>query len=151
MAPDGERTAFLDLTASHGVQPLLAHQLHQTPTGSRWPVEIREPLRRAARLEAVAETVRRRELRRVLAALDSVKVRSLLMKGAAVAYLPYPHPALRPGLLTMNFQSSSPQTPIFFQPRASRAAEYVVLWAFLSPLPAPSPQLIEALTSLASG
>ena len=32
--PDGERTAFLNLTARHAVQPLLAPQLHRTATGS---------------------------------------------------------------------------------------------------------------------
>ena len=94
--PAGEPTAFLDLTARHAVQPLLAHQLHRTPTGSGWPDEVREPLRQAARLEALAEVVRRRELQRVLAALDAAGVRTLLMKGAALAYLYYPNPSLRP-------------------------------------------------------
>lgn len=91
-----EPATFLDGASAHGVQPLLAHHLHQSASGVRWPDEVREPLREAARVEAIANVVRRRELQRVLAALDAVGVRGLLMKGAALAYLRYPHPALRP-------------------------------------------------------
>ena len=94
--PDGERTAFFDAAGAHGVQPLLAHQLHRSGLASRWQDEVGGPLRQAARLEALAEVVRRREMQRVLGALDTAGVRALLMKGAALAYLCYPHSALRP-------------------------------------------------------
>ena len=94
--PEGEHAAFLETARVHGVQPLLAHQLHLSRCGSRWPDEVREPLRQATRMEALADEVRRRELQSVLAALDAAGVRGLLMKGAALAYLCYPHPALRP-------------------------------------------------------
>ena len=93
---DGEPAAFLDTARAHGVQPLLDHQLHSTTHGARWPDEVRKPLRQAARLEVLAEVVSRRELQRVIAALDAAGVRSLLMKGAALAYLYYSRPSLRP-------------------------------------------------------
>ena len=91
-----EPAAFLDLAGAHGVQPLLAHRLHGRASETSWPDEVCEPLKAAARQEAVAEVVRRRELRRALAHLDAAGVGSLLMKGAALAYVSYPHPALRP-------------------------------------------------------
>ena len=89
---------FLKITEGHGIQPLLAHrlQLHQAKAVSGWPLEIHDRLTQAARAEALAELVRRREIERVLTALDTAGVSPLLMKGTALAYLCYPHPWLRP-------------------------------------------------------
>lgn len=93
---DAPATAVLDAARAHGVEPLLAHQLSRIRSDAVWPAEVLDPLKQAARLEVVAEVVRKREMQRVLAALDAAGVRGLLMKGAALAYLYYPHPSLRP-------------------------------------------------------
>ena len=93
-----EIAGFLKVTGGHGIQPLMAHRLHllQAAAVSGWPREIRDRLTQAARTEALTELIRRRELERVLTALDTAKVSPLLMKGTALAYLSYAQPWLRP-------------------------------------------------------
>lgn len=91
-----QQARFLEATARHGVTPLVAHQLYGAQMLSRWPEELRESLRQAARQAVLTEVVLRRELQRVLSALAAAQVRPVLMKGAALAYLHYPDPCLRP-------------------------------------------------------
>ena len=87
---------FLAAAARHGVVPLLVHALDRTKTLDQWPPAIREPLVQAARRQVWVETQHRSELEQVLSALATLDVPALLMKGAALAYLYYPDPCLRP-------------------------------------------------------
>jgi len=96
--PEENRRAqrrFLEQAGRHGVQPLVAYQLHRLDLLHKWPVEVQQRLKDAARQAALIENVRRRELREVLSALAAIEVQPLLMKGAALAYVHYPSPFLR--------------------------------------------------------
>src|SRR5262249_3453555 len=61
-----------------------------------WPDAVRPALDRAAGDYAALEYVQRLEIARLLAGFADHGVRSLLMKGAALAYTVYPDPTLRP-------------------------------------------------------
>ena len=87
---------LLEVAASHGVVPMLVHQLDRAKTLHQWPIGIREPLIEAASRQVWVETRHRGELLQVLSALAAIGVPALLMKGAALAYLYYPDPCLRP-------------------------------------------------------
>ena len=91
-----EQERFLRMAAAHGVRSLLAYQLRRTDGWHRWPVEITARLQETARADVALEVVRRAELERVILAMRAAGVRPLLMKGAALAYLHYPEPSLRP-------------------------------------------------------
>lgn len=91
-----EPTRFLEMAAFHGVGSLVAHQLRRLGLWQRWPADITARLTETARADAALEVVRRLELERVVGAMGSVGVRPLLLKGAALAYLHYPEPSLRP-------------------------------------------------------
>jgi len=91
-----EEARFLQAAARHGVKPLLAHHLHCAGALRDWPERVSESLRQAAREEVLTDEGRRPELLQLLRTMATVDVRPLLMKGAAVAYLYYPIPFLRP-------------------------------------------------------
>ena len=96
---DGARAEperFLRMAAVHGVSSLLAYQLRRTHRWHQWPVSITARLHQAVRVDVALEVVRRVELERVVLAMSGAGVRPLLMKGAALAYLHYPEPSLRP-------------------------------------------------------
>ena len=95
-AARAEQERFLRMAAGHGVSSLLAYQLRRTNRWHRWPVEITARLHQTARVDVALEVVRRVELERVVLAMSAAGVRPLLMKGAALAYLHYPEPSLRP-------------------------------------------------------
>lgn len=86
---------FLEAAARHGVQPLIARQLRRGVL-SNTPALVQQSLARAAVQQAVIEQRLAMEVRRVVDALARAGVRSLLMKGSALAYTHYPHPCLRP-------------------------------------------------------
>jgi hypothetical protein len=88
--------AVLDTAAEHGVTTLLS----RTSTIQLWPDALRLSLRAASRREAAIEAVRRTELVAVLDALAHAGIRTLLLKGAQLAYTCYPQPWLRPRLDT---------------------------------------------------
>lgn len=89
------RDEFLRLATYHGVTGLVYHALKQTQLLSAWPSELVARLRTDARLEAVREAMRGRELGELLAMLADAGVLPLLLKGTALAYTIYPEPALR--------------------------------------------------------
>ncbi len=96
---DGARTEqerFLRMAVVHGVSSLLAYQLRRTHRWHQWPVEITIRLHQMGRVAVALEVLRRLELERVVLAMRAAGVQPLLMKGAALAYLHYPEPSLRP-------------------------------------------------------
>lgn len=93
----------LSFSEFHGIQPLLGWALDVTPPAD-WPAiwhqaphrELSATLLQAWRRERTRELFRRRELHQLLPALQHGGLRPLLLKGSALAYQVYPHPALRP-------------------------------------------------------
>ena len=84
----------------HGVSPLLYRSLREHGRFDRLPADVRTSLARAAREEAVIESIRQREIVFVLEALHAASVRPIVFKGTALAYTCYPDPSLRPRLDT---------------------------------------------------
>lgn len=82
----------LDAAQWHGVTGLLADRLAATGID---PV-LRQALQKRRVLETALDTLRRRELVRVLRALAGRDVHPVLLKGSALAGTLYPDPALRP-------------------------------------------------------
>jgi hypothetical protein len=105
---DESIVTFLDDARSHGVMPLLDARFIAGRVGdgvgdgadhgvaATWPEAIRRACHDDAINHAGRELASRAETTRVLAALDRADIRSLLMKGAGLAYSHYPRPALRP-------------------------------------------------------
>ncbi|MGE3518521.1 MAG: nucleotidyltransferase family protein [Vicinamibacterales bacterium] len=87
---------LLSFIRQHSVEALAFWRLSQDPARDSWPAHVREDLAEGARSEAVLEAGRIGELRRLLAALAEEGVIALLVKGAALGYLHYPEPWLRP-------------------------------------------------------
>jgi hypothetical protein len=79
---------------AHGITGLLARQLRNA--SSACPPDFATEVTRIARAEVVIEECRRREVLRVLAALQKAHVETLIIKGAGLAYTHYAHPSLRP-------------------------------------------------------
>jgi len=75
--------------------PLLAQGIRQAG-GDAWPSSVRAELDTAVRSLAALETLQRLEIARLVNALAERGVRSMLLKGAALAYTLYADPALRP-------------------------------------------------------
>jgi len=92
-APPGLARAVVERAVHHRVHALL----HRSrPAASGWPAAVAEPLAALARMEALGEMLRTRELARVLRALAERGVPSLVWKGAALAHTLYAFPSLRP-------------------------------------------------------
>ena len=84
--------AIADAAIYHGVAGMLADR----PDVARaWPELLVERLTRQARAQAMWELRHRDLLAQVLAELDGQGIRSLLMKGTAIAYDLYANPAAR--------------------------------------------------------
>src|SRR5207244_4472442 len=73
---------------------LLAGQLRHSFLS--YPPEFVAAVTRVARAEVAIEHCRRLEVMRVLSALHDAGVRTLIIKGTALAYTQYTHPSLRP-------------------------------------------------------
>lgn len=86
--------ALLVTAYHHGMTGLLARRLQNAPVAC--PPEFVREVTRMARAEVVIEHCRRLEVMRVLAALQEARVRTLILKGAALAHTHYAHPSLRP-------------------------------------------------------
>jgi len=101
--PDyGEDTAgreLLEEARRHGLHVLVARRLRE-PAFSNWPPDVRAACDRELRSAAVVEAARRAEIDRVLAALASAGISTLLFKGTPLAYTHYPAPWLRPRMDT---------------------------------------------------
>jgi hypothetical protein len=88
--PWSDQRAFAD---AHGMLPLLAEV---ASASAICPSDIRDALNAEARNRLAADLVREHELRRLIEALESGGVRTLLMKGVDLAYSSYSRPDLRP-------------------------------------------------------
>ena len=87
---------FLDAAQRHGVVPLVAWQHRRCGSLNDWPAALRSAIVERARQHAIVEQLQRSELTAVVGELTSRSVRSIVLKGAALAYTHYPHPCLRP-------------------------------------------------------
>jgi hypothetical protein len=78
----------------HGLGPLLYTHLHAVD--ALWPIETRRELMGLVLRHRHANTVRGRALGEILGAFEAAGIQVLVLKGAALAYLVYPQPGLRP-------------------------------------------------------
>jgi hypothetical protein len=86
--------ALLVQARRHRVIPVFARGVRSA--GNAWPAEIRNELTAAAAESAALEYLQRLEIARLLGRFAERGIRSILMKGAALAYTVYPDPTLRP-------------------------------------------------------
>jgi hypothetical protein len=84
--------ALVDLAEAHGVHALLA----RTPAAARAPQAVAARLKELLAASEAICAVQDRELRRVVAGLDGVGIRAIVIKGGHLAHALYPSPALRP-------------------------------------------------------
>jgi hypothetical protein len=85
---------------SYWVAPLLAHRILAADGIDRAPAPVRDALRKHLCFEAGFEILTGDEVRRLMCAAQEADIDALLLKGAALAYLYYPAPHLRPRLDT---------------------------------------------------
>ena len=90
------QASFLSAAADHGVDGLVRRNLKQRGSWANMPPAVTTAIDDRAREETVLETLRRREMTKVLAGLQTADVTALVLKGAALAYTHYPAPYLRP-------------------------------------------------------
>jgi len=88
--------SFLDTAAEHGVDCVLRHLLKQRGFWLMLSPTLKAALDTRARYESLLEVARRSELKRVLDGLYEHDVKTLILKGAGLAYTHYPTPYLRP-------------------------------------------------------
>ena len=81
-------------TERHGMGPLVYR--HLSRVGAPIPAETRRRLQGQYLRQKHANRIFTRQLARVLAAFAAADIKPLLLKGAALAHLVYPDPALRP-------------------------------------------------------
>ena len=86
---------LLDLCRAEEISALLYHRMRGTPAFASWPPAVRNALEHDAQAAVARELLIRRELLRVLDALNARGVRPVILKGTALAYSVYPHPSLR--------------------------------------------------------
>lgn len=79
---------------AHGLAPLV--YTHLRAAGVALPPSVHDELRAAYMQHAHASRVRHAALTDILTAFQATAIEVLLLKGAALAYLVYPQPALRP-------------------------------------------------------
>jgi hypothetical protein len=118
--PDGIDDLIAD-AARQGVLPLL---VERWAAGRPADPAVARAVARCRR-DAAADLVREAELARLLAALAATDVTAILFKGAALAYLYYPRPDLRPRL----------DTDILIDPQHRPAAEAVLSELGYTPVP----------------
>jgi hypothetical protein len=115
---------FLGAAQRHGVVPLIAWQDRRRHSLSDCPATLRSAIAARARQHAIVEQLQRSELAAVVGELTSRGVRSLVIKGAALAYTHYPHPCLRP---REDFDLLVPESHMNDAVGALRARAYVPL------------------------
>jgi hypothetical protein len=89
-------TAAIAVARTERVDAVLAHRIRETGLASAWPLEARDGLAGHLRQHLVRESMKHRELVRLLGAFDAANIDVLLLKGAGLAYTVYPEPHLRP-------------------------------------------------------
>jgi hypothetical protein len=87
---------FLAFCEDENAIGLVHRQLSRPPASAGWPRDVLESIARAAQAEAARELLRQRETARVLDALATRGVQSVLFKGTALAYGVYDSPSFRP-------------------------------------------------------
>jgi hypothetical protein len=90
-----DATTLIAAACAHRVLLVLGSALAAAGTLETWPAAFRDRCRSAERSAVVLECARHGELSSVLDALSAAGVRTLLIKGAALAYTWYPAPHLR--------------------------------------------------------
>lgn len=90
--PEIDWLALVERAQRNGVAPLLYRRLRET---AHVPPAALKPLRRAYYQNAAANTLRIRELGRVLSVLVAAGIPTIVLKGPALALTIYPDPALR--------------------------------------------------------
>lgn len=90
-----EAKLFLKFARDHGVLPLLQYTLQKSGSISLWDEPLRLELEHELRWQTAFELMLRSEIQLILKALNAEGVFPLLIKGTALAYAVYPHPALR--------------------------------------------------------
>jgi len=83
-----------DAAEAHGLSPLVHH--HLAHAGVAPPLEVQQQLFGLATRHRTANSARFAVLVRILDAFDAASIRVLVLKGAALAHILYPAPALRP-------------------------------------------------------
>lgn len=86
----------LPAVAPRDLHPYLAWRLPRLVDPTRLPPGVVEALEQARRGAVVGHLPRQALLRRIAGALDGAGVPFVVLKGAALAHLAYPEPALRP-------------------------------------------------------
>jgi len=93
--PSIDVSSFLSSARADGILGLLHARVSATGAADRLPPALVEGLRAGAHRQVALELAQRAELRRVVAAVRSMGLEVLLMKGASLAYDVYPDPAWR--------------------------------------------------------
>jgi hypothetical protein len=88
--------ALLRQLDDQGVTGLVYRAMEGSAAFATWPEDVRGILAEAVRATAASELLRRRQLAIALERIAALGVRALLLKGTALAYTVYEHPALRP-------------------------------------------------------
>ena len=91
-----EIATFLNAARDHGVVPLLNAAFRTHRWAGEWPEVIHSTCYGETVTQAVHELARRVEIARVLDALATAGLESLLLKGTGLAYGCYANPTLRP-------------------------------------------------------
>ena len=95
LAPEAWRL-LLDMARQHRVGPLLHWQLGRAHAALRLPPEVTDELAAAHRAAALRSLQFQRELLLTHGVLADAGITHMALKGAALAWHVYPHPALRP-------------------------------------------------------
>lgn len=77
---------LVEASFRHGIHLLVFDRIKKSSTMGNWPPHLRERLELAAAAAAALDLIREQELRRVLVRLDRYGVKTILMKGAPLAY-----------------------------------------------------------------
>jgi hypothetical protein len=88
-----EATRLIALSKKQGLTALFYWRVR--PFANRLPSTLIEPLRQQYLFETARSVQREKELARVLSALNTAKVQTVVFKGAALAHTVYPLPELR--------------------------------------------------------
>ena len=91
----GDVGALIRAACDERVLVLLGSELRAAGALDRWPQPFRDAFLEAERGAAAIDCIRHRELAALLEALNAAAVRTLVFKGAALAYSHYPAPHVR--------------------------------------------------------
>lgn len=87
---------FASISYAHGIAPLIYHSLVQSDAVDLIPAAAAQPLRNSYYANAARNSLLYDDLQKLLLALRQEKIDVIVLKGAALAEIVYPHRALRP-------------------------------------------------------